>query len=508
MTPEKLARSVEGFLLEAGDAVVVEDGQIIFDLANARYSISTQQNKCLLHLWSDERNTVRRVLDSQRKNGVLCLSVQKFGQPQPNQIEICHERDRRTASTRKVQRSVYQRLLGRTLQRHFPKYKIERLSSAMDLERSFGPIYTRALIRKGQSAFAVLGVNEEESQASVDAALTFGLLWLDLCREREAGRSVIEGLHLFLPQGRSGVVRARAAHLDHAMAKFALFELEEHDGVAHEFDARDTGNISTRLVSCVDAAGVLRRFSASVQRIREIVPDCDIVVRDPTEICFRLNGLEFACARLRLVPGSFHQQQDVTFGTGRFETALSEETAPRFSELMARLRDARRANAVGRDVLWRMQPERWLESLIVRNVSRLDAQLDSGHVYSQVPAFAASDRAMIDVLTCTRSGRLAVIEVKADEDIHLPMQGLDYWARVKWHHERGEFQTFGYFAGKQLSPEPPRLVLVSPALRIHPATDTLLRYLDPQIEWTLVGVDENWRSGVNVVFRKRPDIKP
>jgi hypothetical protein len=31
---------------------------------------------------------------------------------------------------------------------------------------------------------------------------------------------------------------------------------------------------------------------------------------------------------------------------------------------------------------------------------------------------------MIDVLALTRENRLAVIELKADEDIHLPLQGL------------------------------------------------------------------------------------
>jgi hypothetical protein len=47
---------------------------------------------------------------------------------------------------------------------------------------------------------------------------------------------------------------------------------------------------------------------------------------------------------------------------------------------------------------------------------------------------------MIDVLTAARTGRLAVVELKADEDIHLPLQGIDYWSRVAWHHGRGEFQ--------------------------------------------------------------------
>lgn len=89
---------------------------------------------------------------------------------------------------------------------------------------------------------------------------------------------------------------------------------------------------------------------------------------------------------------------------------------------------------------------------------------------------------MIDVLAATREHRLAVIELKADEDIHLPLQGLDYWARVSWHQQRGEFTKFGYFPGRELSAESPLLLLVAPALHIHPATDTLLRYLSPAID--------------------------
>jgi hypothetical protein len=68
--------------------------------------------------------------------------------------------------------------------------------------------------------------------------------------------------------------------------------------------------------------------------------------------------------------------------------------------------------------------------LVVRGVSTLDERLDSACLYSQVPVFSVSDRAMIDVLTITRDGRLAVAEPKANEDIHLPLQGLDYRAGV------------------------------------------------------------------------------
>src|SRR5207248_3504134 len=106
---------------------------------------------------------------------------------------------------------------------------------------------------------------------------------------------------------------------------------------------------------------------------------------------------------------------------------------------------------------------------------------------------------MIDVLAAKHDGRLCVIELKADEDIHLPLQGLDYWARVQWHHARGEFQKFGYFPGRQLAPQAPLLMLVAPALHVHPATDALLRYFSPEIDYTLIGIDERWRDGVRVV---------
>jgi hypothetical protein len=45
--------------------------------------------------------------------------------------------------------------------------------------------------------------------------------------------------------------------------------------------------------------------------------------------------------------------------------------------------------------------------------------------------------------------------------------------------------------------------MVAPALRVHPATDMLLHYISPEIEWTLVGIGELWRKEIKVVFRKR-----
>jgi hypothetical protein len=62
MTSQTLAATLEGFLSGSNNAVVIEDGAVTFDLGQAKYSVSGETNKCLLHLWSQERNVVRRVL--------------------------------------------------------------------------------------------------------------------------------------------------------------------------------------------------------------------------------------------------------------------------------------------------------------------------------------------------------------------------------------------------------------------------------------------------------------
>jgi hypothetical protein len=493
----------EEFLGGSRHAVVLENGGQLFDLSEARYSISGEYGKCLLHVWSAERNAVRRVLDAELTSGKLRLRVQRLGHVQPSKLEICRESDHRTASARRAGRTAYQARLQRVLVRNLPGFTVGKLSNAMDLERSFGPIYARGIVRRGRSAFAVLGVNQQETQSSIDAALTFGILWLDECRRSQDPRVLVEGLKLFVPAGTSGLTRERVAHLHAGAAKWEVHEFDERNDSVEQVDCADRGNLATRLVRCPDEAAALARFADSIHCVLELLPECEIMVPSPAEVAFRWHGLEFARARVAQSNDSFRTGQELVFGIGAEERLLDESSEPRWRDLIARLRFTRQTLGSRFQPLWRLHPERWLESLVLRDVTALDERLDPAHHYSQVPAFSASDRAMLDVLALTREGRLAVLELKADEDIHLPLQGLDYWSRVQWHHARGEFAAAGYFAGRELSLADPLLFLVAPTLHIHPATDTLLHYLHPSVHWTLVGIDERWREGVRVIFRKR-----
>jgi len=362
----------------------------------------------------------------------------------------------------------------------------------------------------------VIAVNEEETQSTVDGILTLGILWLQHCRESGDGRRVYQGLKLIVPRGMGVLTLSRMAWLNSSAAKWELWELNQKNEELEQRDTADHGNLTTRLMHAPNEQAAQERFAESRARVMKLVPEMmrEIVeqrLRSGTELAFLLHGLEFARVRMGYAGSSFNSAQEITFGAGANETPLTEESADELRELVSRLFARRIAGGDKRDPLYRMQPERWLESVLRKDVEPLDAHLDPKHVYTQVPAFAASDRGMLDLLGVTGDGRLAVIELKADEDLHLALQGLDYWVRVRWHHLQnpdqgtglGEFQRHGYFGGLRLSGEPPRLYLVAPALRIHPATEVVLRYLSPRVEWTLVALDERWRAKVKAVWRKR-----
>jgi hypothetical protein len=174
--PALIAAALESFLAEHPSSVLLEDGKIIFDLRSAKYSLATEHGRCTLHLWSEDRNLVRRVTGTTIRNGVLRLATQRFGQTKPQTLELSPDKDRRTPSTREASRNRYLRVLERVLLRSFPEWQPEAFRTAMDLEKSFGPAYARGSLVQGQKAWAVIAVNDEESTATIDGILTLAIL--------------------------------------------------------------------------------------------------------------------------------------------------------------------------------------------------------------------------------------------------------------------------------------------------------------------------------------------
>ena len=201
-------------------------------------------------------------------------------------------------------------------------------------------------------------------------------------------------------------------------------------------DFRDTGNLQSRLVHAFSSMAAIERCQAGIDRLFELVPPAakermEIRPRSATETGLLLHGLEFARVRHGVAAHSFAPEQEITFGAGANETPLTDENEGLCRDLFARLFLSRRADGAHTDPLFRLQPERWLESRLRAGIDELLPGLRGDVMYTQVPALSVGDRGMLDLLTLDRNGRLVIIELKADEDLHLPVQALDYWIRVR-----------------------------------------------------------------------------
>jgi len=166
----------------------------------------------------------------------------------------------------------------------------------------------------------------------MDAALTFGILWLDVCRLSSINKFHVEGLKLFVPAGCSSLVRERMAHLNRRAAKWQLYEFDQREEDVNEIEIADRGNISTRLVRYVDDNEIRTRFTAPIALVPALMPEAEIAPLSSAEIKFRCHGLEFARARLTAQPGSFRSEPEIVLGSER-KKKLSTETTSRSSSV-------------------------------------------------------------------------------------------------------------------------------------------------------------------------------
>src|SRR5260370_31649201 len=118
----------------------------------------------------------------------------------------------------------------------------------MDIERYFGPAYLRGSLRQGQRALAIVGVNDQETQSTVDGALTCGILWLEACRLGQQERRVVEGLAMIVPNGMSTLTRQRMAHLHPTAEKWSLYEFDQVEDALVTVDTGDRGTLAPPFV--------------------------------------------------------------------------------------------------------------------------------------------------------------------------------------------------------------------------------------------------------------------
>jgi hypothetical protein len=480
--------AIERFLKSSRRPILLEPGEEQFPLDDGCYQLDVSNGDLVIQVWDESRNLVRRVTAvHDERPGKLELVIEKFGKKPGRLILADLSRPAAATAERHGRRLTFREEFRRFLAREFPGWKTTELSTEPNLEHSLSPAYPRALLRRSQSGMAALACPRDASDAT--AALSFGLIWLDYLRRRER-RLTIEGLVLFLPHGLERTTCLRLRWLDPALARYLVF-VYSPEGFTARVDLADYGNLDTKLEPCRSTpAAADAALAPLVDRLR-VAPGVECVECADGSASLRVRGLQFA----RVDGGK------LLFGLERMKEAGTGSVGEieRLARELSRLRSAGAADR--ENPLYRRQPERWLESQVRAHIERVDASLHPAPVYGQVPAFAGGERGVIDLLAADIQGRLAVLELKASEDIHLPLQALDYWMRVRWHLERDEFRDNGYFPDVALSKSPPRLLLVAPSLDFHPTTETILRYFSPEVPVERIGLAVEWRKILRVAFR-------
>ena len=453
-------------------------------LIEGKYAFEVRSGKLTIEVWEEGRSLSRKILSIDRVTAaVLDCTVQRFGGTTGTLAFLDLDRPQTASRAIRGTRQTFTEQFRRILCRQLPGWQISSLSSALDLRRSFSAAFPRAWLSRGRQHIAALACPSAELEP---ALLSSALLWYDhLASNLDSSGQL--SLCIFLPEQSGNLTAHRLRWLTGRLLQARVFKFNEH-GMVGEVDPQDLGNLETHLTAHYASSALTPELEVILAQLAgmEGVGCCP---ETGGGISIRFRGLEFS----RLDNGKF------ALGIGsKEEIAVSE--VHRIENFARNLATVSHSSPPGHSELPRF-PERWFESSVRSNLQILDAELMPDMVHGQILTFAGGERELIDLLSITSSGRLVILELKTSEDIHLPVQGLDYWIRIRWHAERDELNHF--FPGVPVIKKAPKLLLVAPALSFHPSNETILRYFSPEVEVERIGVNSDWESALQVAFRLR-----
>ncbi|RPI17494.1 MAG: hypothetical protein EHM65_03015, partial [Acidobacteriales bacterium] len=360
--PAEAHAAIERFLSASRQPALLEPGEDHFPLAPGCFLVDWNGQRLTIQVWDRTRSLVRRVTGVKHENpGKLTLVIEKFPRREGQVLLLDLARPSLAGISLQEKRLSFREEFRRLLARNFPDWKIAELSTEQDLEHSLSRLYPRALLRKGRLGLAAMGAPPGGGDA--DGALSCGLIWLDYLRQREP-KLTIEGLAVFLPQGWERATCLRLRFLDPAAARFQVY-VYSPEGYADLVDLRDYGNVDTRLEPARDeTAGLSGRVLSWTERLGR-GPHVERISRGSGSLSLCVRGLEFArCAG-----------DTLEFGLAR-KMAAAAQDLPEIEAIARELARLRSPQAPDREnPLYRLQPERWLESQIRSHLEEIDSSL-------------------------------------------------------------------------------------------------------------------------------------
>jgi hypothetical protein len=514
-----LASRGEWFCAEAsaGRVRAAESFRVPVNLRAGDFEVRVANGALHFSCWTETGARTWRVAAWEWSGGKIVLRVERRAGAERATLELVPRASARADAEAVVaaRRAACERWAAAVCA-HAPGSKIESVRLSAGARRSEPGRYARALLRRGRRELiaatgALVALRTHETDAMLASALAWWLRLGDGGREKGKRRaSGAARLWLVASRELSQPVAERVALLrEEVRGAIKLFESDMSDVTARasQSETNKLTEVETpRLESLLNGARRFRyapraEMSEAAAQLVALAPAEIDVIRARHGETVRFNGLAFA--RVRRVSGRERVWLGVS-GAGQ-RILLDEGNTRELAKLLDELASHRCADAEDkRHAYFRAAPEAWLESVLRRDISRLDPGLVVAPLYVQFRTSRAGAGARpVDLLALRRDGRLVVIELKVSEDAALPIQGADYWRRVEAHRLNGDLRRARLFGDLEIADEPPLVYLAAPIFRFHRGFHTLARMIDPAIEMFRFDLNEDWRAGVSVVRRTR-----
>lgn len=463
--------------------------------------LRVSHGRLIFSCWGDEGALAWRIHGWEWTGGKLLLAVTRRAGAESAVLELIPRASIKVmTATIGATRRERCRHLAELASARLRGAKIERAGLSAGVRRGQPGAFARIMLRQNLERIAVAGTVAASHRGHVDAFLSSTLIWFARASER-ARAPYVRQLWLVVEKDCVQALWERLALLrDDWRRIITLFQTDE--------GGRELMPVRLPTLDEFWQASPARfrppgreMVSESAEQIHALAPDAIDVVRSRRGETLRFHGLAFARVRRVL------NNENIWFGVeGARPRLLDERTRGEWAKLLRDLREHRRAEAAEKNhALYRAAPEAWLESLLRRDITKLDPGLRLAPLYAQFRPSGASRSGSsarpIDLLALRRDARLAVIELKVAEDRELVLQGVDYWMRVEAHRRRGHISRSRIFGEADIADEPPLVYLVAPTLRFHRAFAVLARAVTPKIEIYRFDINEDWRAGVRVMRR-------
>jgi hypothetical protein len=476
---------------------VSSDGEA-HSLRRSEIDISISHGRLVLSCWTERGSRAWRILDWQWNGQMLLLHAsRRMGAEQPLLELIPRASATTIAATIRAARQIRCDRMAQLACAWFPQTTLERSALSPGTRPGQPGRYARILLRRKRERIAVTGPVIPSHPSTVDAFVSSTLLWFTRTRDRLTA-PYIEQLWLIVSEELVKQVSQRVALLRESLRD--IINIFTVDGELRTLSATSGPELWPKKLARfppVPAATISAQTSAIIAE----APDAIDVVHARHGMTLRYFGLPFA--RVRSLLGV----ERVWFGTDASRRSLLDETSQReWRNLLNDLREHRAASALDHGhAFYRTAAEAWLESLLRKDITKLDPGLIIAPLHTQFRTARTGKLGIrpIDLLALRQDGRLVVIELKASEDREHVLQGADYWRRVEAHRRRGHIAKAKLFGDQKIKDEPPLVYLVAPTLRVHPSFHTLARCISTDIEIYRFDINEDWRFGVRVMRRMR-----